>query len=163
MHHDVAMWPRVLPVLSTPPLDHRPLERGPSADVNGTDMPGGQQHQSPTHHADPRFQIPDPKRIQVALIGFMDKYAAAAFMDELWKLLLSAQGTVGGVPAEFIEAKKKELEAARSGGGGGGDLEGQMRARAGAMDSGRGGVSEAGAAPGLELTINPGRPQRIPR
>lgn len=30
----------------------------------------------------------------------MDKYGAAAFMDALWKLLLSAQKTVGGVPAE---------------------------------------------------------------
>jgi serine/arginine repetitive matrix protein 1 len=38
--------------------------------------------------------------MQVSLVGFMDKYGAAAFMDELWKLLLSAQATVGGVPAE---------------------------------------------------------------
>ena len=38
--------------------------------------------------------------MQVSLIGFMDKYGAAAFMEELWKLLLSAQSTVGGVPAE---------------------------------------------------------------
>ena len=56
----------------------------------------------------------------------MDKYGAAAFMSSLWDLLLSAQKTVGGVPAEvsylcdflystltstqFIEAKKAELE-----------------------------------------------------
>ena len=45
-------------------------------------------------------QIPDPKRMQVNLTGFMDSYGAAAFMSELWKLLLSAQSTVGGVPAE---------------------------------------------------------------
>lgn len=38
--------------------------------------------------------------MQVSLVGFMDKYGAAAFMDALWKLLLSAQKTVGGVPAE---------------------------------------------------------------
>ncbi|WVQ76875.1 hypothetical protein IAR50_006549 [Cryptococcus sp. DSM 104548] len=53
---------------------------------------------------------PDPKKMQVSLIGFMDKFGAAAFMDQLWKLLLSAQKTVGGVPAEFIEAKKAELQ-----------------------------------------------------
>jgi len=38
--------------------------------------------------------------MQVNLTGFMDSYGAAAFMSELWKLLLSAQNTVGGVPAE---------------------------------------------------------------
>lgn len=38
--------------------------------------------------------------MQVSLLGFMDKYGAAAFMDQLWTLLLSAQKTVGGVPAE---------------------------------------------------------------
>ncbi|KAK8870059.1 hypothetical protein IAR55_000629 [Kwoniella newhampshirensis] len=54
---------------------------------------------------------PDPRKMQVSLVGFMDKHGAAAFMDALWKLLLSAQSTVGGVPAEFIEAKKAELQA----------------------------------------------------
>ena len=38
--------------------------------------------------------------MQVNLVGFMDKHGAAAFMDQLWTLLLSAQQTVGGVPAE---------------------------------------------------------------
>jgi serine/arginine repetitive matrix protein 1 len=66
--------------------------------------------------------------MQIALAGFMNKYGAAAFMDELWKLLLSAQQTVGGVPAEFIEAKKKELEAQQRAGPR--DLDGEMRARA---------------------------------
>ncbi|WWC61434.1 uncharacterized protein I303_104018 [Kwoniella dejecticola CBS 10117] len=55
--------------------------------------------------------IPDPKKMQISLVGFMDKHGAAAFMDALWHLLLSAQKTIGGVPAEFIEAKKKELQA----------------------------------------------------
>ncbi|WWC69739.1 uncharacterized protein I206_103682 [Kwoniella pini CBS 10737] len=55
--------------------------------------------------------IPDPKKMQISLVGFMDKHGAAAFMDALWTLLLSAQNTIGGVPAEFIEAKKKELQA----------------------------------------------------
>lgn len=30
----------------------------------------------------------------------MDKAGAAAFMEALWGLLISAQNTVGGVPAE---------------------------------------------------------------
>lgn len=38
--------------------------------------------------------------MQVNLVGFMDKHGAAAFMEQLWGLLLSAQATVGGVPAE---------------------------------------------------------------
>jgi serine/arginine repetitive matrix protein 1 len=44
--------------------------------------------------------MPDPRKMQVSLTGFMDKHGAAAFMSDLWKLLLSAQDTVGGVPAE---------------------------------------------------------------
>jgi serine/arginine repetitive matrix protein 1 len=44
--------------------------------------------------------MPDPKKMQVNLLGFMDKYGAAHFMETLWKLLISAQETVGGVPAE---------------------------------------------------------------
>ncbi|ORX39606.1 hypothetical protein BD324DRAFT_614315 [Kockovaella imperatae] len=54
--------------------------------------------------------MPDPRKMQVSLVGFMNKYGAAAFMEALWTLLLSAQNTVGGVPAEFIAAKKAELE-----------------------------------------------------
>ena len=46
------------------------------------------------------FQMPDPRKMQINMIGFMDKHGAAAFMEKLWSLLLSAQNTVGGVPAE---------------------------------------------------------------
>lgn len=63
----------------------------------------------------------------------MNKYGAAAFMDELWKLLLSAQETVGGVPAEFIAAKKRELELQQARSGGPQNMENQMRARAEAI------------------------------
>jgi hypothetical protein len=38
--------------------------------------------------------------MQVNLLGFMDKYGAAHFTETLWNLLISAQNTVGGVPAE---------------------------------------------------------------
>ena len=44
-------------------------------------------------------QMPDPREIQINLGGFMDSYGAASFTSELWTLLLSAQETVGGVPA----------------------------------------------------------------
>ena len=44
--------------------------------------------------------FPDPRKMQVNMLGFMDKYGAAHYCTELWKLLLSAQETVGGVPAE---------------------------------------------------------------
>ena len=30
-------------------------------------------------------------------------------MRELWTLLVSAQGNIGGIPTEFIEAKKLEI------------------------------------------------------
>jgi serine/arginine repetitive matrix protein 1 len=55
--------------------------------------------------------MPDPRKMQVNLTGFMDKHGAAAFMSELWTLLLSAQKTVGGVPAEVSFAT---LDIARS-------------------------------------------------
>ena len=44
--------------------------------------------------------MPDPRKMQVNLLGFMDKYGAAHFTETLWNLLISAQNTVGGVPAE---------------------------------------------------------------
>jgi serine/arginine repetitive matrix protein 1 len=43
--------------------------------------------------------MPDPREIQINLGGFMDSYGAASFTSELWTLLLSAQETVGGMPA----------------------------------------------------------------
>ncbi|KAI8096398.1 serine/arginine repetitive matrix 1 [Halteromyces radiatus] len=51
---------------------------------------------------------PDPKRMQINLTGFLENNAPI-FMLELWKLLLSAQDSVGGIPKEFIEQKKEEL------------------------------------------------------
>ena len=50
---------------------------------------------------------PDPRKMQVGLVGFMDQYGAAAFMSELWKLLISAQQMVGGVPAEVSRDSKQ--------------------------------------------------------
>ncbi|CEP13732.1 hypothetical protein [Parasitella parasitica] len=50
----------------------------------------------------------DPKRMQINLTGFLEG-KTQAFLGELWKLLLSAQNSVGGIPVEFIEQKKQEL------------------------------------------------------
>ncbi|KAF4988456.1 hypothetical protein FDECE_15048 [Fusarium decemcellulare] len=54
----------------------------------------------------PRY--PDIKSLQIQLTGFLDK-DTASFCKELWKLLLSAQGSPQGVPKELLEAKKLEL------------------------------------------------------
>jgi serine/arginine repetitive matrix protein 1 len=86
-------------------------------------------------------------KMQVALVGFMDKYGAAAFVDELWKLL-SAQKTVGGVPAEVCSLLSFMLPADTSSSSpprrqnskkhreGPVDNEAQMRARVDSMRDG---------------------------
>ncbi|KAL6043119.1 Serine-arginine regulated nuclear matrix protein [Balamuthia mandrillaris] len=51
---------------------------------------------------------PNPKEIQHHLEGFLEK-DAALFTKELWNLLLSAQSSPTGIPAEFLEKKKEEL------------------------------------------------------
>jgi serine/arginine repetitive matrix protein 1 len=53
--------------------------------------------------------VPDPRKMQISLGGFLTPENAAEFMLRLWKLLLSAQASHGGIPAEFVEAKKQEL------------------------------------------------------
>lgn len=53
--------------------------------------------------------MPDPRKMQISLGGFLSPTSAADFMARLWKLLLSAQASHGGIPAEFVEAKKQEL------------------------------------------------------
>lgn len=50
----------------------------------------------------------DPKRIQINLTGFLESNTKT-FVTELWNLLLSAQNSVGGIPAIFLEQKKEEL------------------------------------------------------
>ncbi|KAL2212286.1 PWI domain-containing protein [Sarocladium strictum] len=53
-------------------------------------------------------RFPDIKSLQIQLTGFLDK-DTGPFCKELWKLLLSAQGSPQGVPKELLEAKKLEL------------------------------------------------------
>ncbi|KAI7869984.1 serine/arginine repetitive matrix 1-like protein [Spinellus fusiger] len=51
---------------------------------------------------------PDPKRMQINLTGFLEK-STQPFISELWKLLISAQSSLGGIPKSFLEQKKDEL------------------------------------------------------
>jgi len=43
------------------------------------------------------------------MTGFLNGKNARQFMDELWALLLSAQDSESGIPAEFIQQKKDEI------------------------------------------------------
>ena len=52
--------------------------------------------------------IIDPKKIQYSITGFLDD-KTYSFMEELWKILISAQNTINGIPEELIEEKKKEI------------------------------------------------------
>jgi len=53
-------------------------------------------------------QFPDPKMMQLNLTGFLEAHSPE-FMKELWKLLLSAQISMGGAPEEFLRKKREEL------------------------------------------------------
>ncbi|KAH8549180.1 PWI domain-containing protein [Umbelopsis sp. PMI_123] len=53
-------------------------------------------------------QKPDPKEMQINLTGFFEG-KTQEFLLNLWKLLLSAQESVGGIPASFLEAKKEQI------------------------------------------------------
>jgi serine/arginine repetitive matrix protein 1 len=46
--------------------------------------------------------------MQINLTGFFEG-KTQEFLLNLWKLLLSAQGSVGGIPASFLEAKKEQI------------------------------------------------------
>lgn len=46
--------------------------------------------------------------MQINLQGFLDKNSQV-FVLELWKLLLDAQTSLGGIPRVMIEEKKAEL------------------------------------------------------
>lgn len=60
---------------------------------------------------DPTTRSPDPRQIQSHLLGFLSTHTAP-FTAKLWDLLLSAQTSLGGVPNEFVEEKKRELREA---------------------------------------------------
>jgi len=55
-------------------------------------------------------QEPDPKHLQINITGFLAK-DASQFVLELWKLLLSAQNNIGGIPPEFLEKKERRNQS----------------------------------------------------
>ncbi|SNX82930.1 uncharacterized protein MEPE_01636 [Melanopsichium pennsylvanicum] len=55
---------------------------------------------------------PDPRKVQIQLMGFLED-KTTEFMEELWRLLISAQQSPGGVPRQFVEEKKEELRKKR--------------------------------------------------
>eukprot|EP01124_Arcella_intermedia_P025628 TRINITY_DN4620_c0_g1_i1.p1 TRINITY_DN4620_c0_g1~~TRINITY_DN4620_c0_g1_i1.p1 ORF type:complete len:189 (+),score=47.04 TRINITY_DN4620_c0_g1_i1:63-629(+) len=56
-------------------------------------------------------QNPDPKQIEISLIGFLGK-SSADLVHELWGLLLDAQDH-GGIPLALLEKKKQEIQRRR--------------------------------------------------
>ncbi|KAF8931103.1 hypothetical protein BGZ58_007824, partial [Dissophora ornata] len=56
--------------------------------------------------------VPDPKMMQINLQGFLDKNSQV-FVLELWKLLISAQKSLGGIPQQFLDQTKQELLQAK--------------------------------------------------
>lgn len=48
--------------------------------------------------------------IQINLTGFLGGSKARIFVGELWAILASAQAAPEGIPPEFVELKRKELE-----------------------------------------------------
>lgn len=48
--------------------------------------------------------------MQLNLTGFLNGKNAREFMGELWALLVSAQNSPDGIPAELIENKKEEIK-----------------------------------------------------
>ncbi|WFD32341.1 hypothetical protein MSPP1_003386 [Malassezia sp. CBS 17886] len=56
---------------------------------------------------------PDPRKMQIYLTGFLEG-KTRLFMTELWRLLVSAQRSVGGIPRAFVEQKKREMDQKRS-------------------------------------------------
>ncbi|KAF9393242.1 hypothetical protein BGZ94_006814, partial [Podila epigama] len=57
-------------------------------------------------------EVPDPKSMQINLQGFLDKNSQV-FVLELWRLLLDAQDSLGGIPKVFLEREKEALLRSR--------------------------------------------------
>ncbi|KAJ2879159.1 hypothetical protein FB639_003161 [Coemansia asiatica] len=55
---------------------------------------------------------PDPKTMQVNLTGFFED-KTEDFMQSLWKVLIEAQKSPGGIPESFIRQKIEELKRQR--------------------------------------------------
>lgn len=57
---------------------------------------------------------PDPKEMQIALTGFLER-DAKPFMEELWNHIVTASRNPGGIPTKVLEDAKKEISEKRYG------------------------------------------------
>jgi len=53
-------------------------------------------------------KFPDPRHLQVNITGFLEQ-DSSEFCKELWKLLISAQNSLGGIPPQFLAKKKMDI------------------------------------------------------
>jgi serine/arginine repetitive matrix protein 1 len=54
-------------------------------------------------------QFPDPRILQLNITGFLSRDASQLVLN-LWKLLISAQGSIGGIPPQLLNKKKEEIK-----------------------------------------------------
>lgn len=55
-------------------------------------------------------QFPDPKLLQIRITGFLEQ-DSSQFCLALWRLLISAQNSLGGIPPQFLAKKKSDILA----------------------------------------------------
>ena len=58
--------------------------------------------------------MPDPRKMQINLTGFLNGKYARMFMGELWAMLDSAQNSDNGIPTELLNAKMDEIKDRKS-------------------------------------------------
>ena len=58
--------------------------------------------------------MPDPRKMQINLTGFLNGKYARMFMGELWTMLDSAQNSENGIPTELLNAKMDEIKERKS-------------------------------------------------
>ncbi|KAJ3366717.1 hypothetical protein GGF32_003361 [Allomyces javanicus] len=93
----------------------------------------------------------DPRRLHINLMPFLEANTTT-FMKELWKLLVSASTSIGGIPREFIEARKRDILAAQ------GDQQRLIQD----MDANAAAVQEHGYHALQPLAALPPRPHHMP-
>eukprot|EP00934_Nitzschia_sp_Nitz4_P004541 Nitzschia sp. Nitz4//scaffold171_size48012//4055//5506//NITZ4_007117-RA/size48012-processed-gene-0.32-mRNA-1//1//CDS//3329538677//4531//frame0 len=55
--------------------------------------------------------VPDPRRAQLDLVGFLGEQESAKFSKEVWDMLVEAEASPSGIPQTLLEKKKQELAA----------------------------------------------------
>merc|ERR1712203_793699 len=78
-------------------------------------------------------KMPDPRKMQINLTGFLNGKYARMFMGELWAMLDSAQNSPNGIPEQLVSMKMDEIK-----GRSGGRSDGRKAAQVGRPDGSRG-------------------------